>query len=165
MRAYLLRLLAPIALFLSGCTQPHSADPSELEAMIVRYTAKTPDAPLVLSQQLLSEKDWLLVDVRPEKERAISTLPNAISLDQFEARKASLSGQQIAAYCTVGLRSGQWVESIRKEGFDAYNLRGGVLSWTHAAGPLVDPSGASTVRVHVYAQKWDLVAPGYEGVW
>jgi sodium/bile acid cotransporter 7 len=91
-------------------------------------------------------------------------LPGAMSRTEFEARKDDFRNIPIVAYCTLGFRSGKFAAKLRGEGFDAYNLRGAILAWTHAGQPLVDAEG-ETRRVHVYGRKWNLVASEYEGVW
>jgi hypothetical protein len=58
-----------------------------------------------------------------------------------------------------------YVDQLREEGFDAENLVGSLLLWTHAGLPLEDADGNPTKRVHVYGKKWNLVADGYEAEW
>jgi len=105
-----------------------------------------------------------IVDVREPHERAVSMIPGAMSRTEFETRKDEFRDVPIVAYCTLGFRSGKYAAKLRDEGFDAYNLRGAILAWTHTGQPLVDAEG-ETRRVHVYGRKWNLVASGYEGVW
>lgn len=105
-----------------------------------------------------------VVDVREPHERAVSMIPGAMSRSEFEARKDEFRDVPIVAYCTLGYRGGKYAAKLRAEGFDAHNLRGAILAWTHAGQPLVDAQG-ETRRVHVYGRKWNLVASGYEGVW
>ena len=51
-------------------------------------------------------------------------------------------------------------------GVRAYNLAGGILAWVQAGGPVVDGrTGTPTRRVHVYGRKWNLLQPGWEGIW
>jgi rhodanese-related sulfurtransferase len=105
-----------------------------------------------------------IVDVREPHEQAVSMIPGAMSRTEFEARKDDFRDVPIVAYCTLGFRSGKYAATLHNEGFNAYNLHGAILAWTHAGQPLVDAEG-ETRRVHVYGRKWNLVASGYEGVW
>lgn len=105
-----------------------------------------------------------VVDVREPHERAVSMIPGAMSRTEFEARKDDFRDIPIVAYCTLGYRGGKYAAKLRAEGFDAYNLRGAILAWTHTGQPLINAEG-DTRRVHVYGRKWNLVASGYEGVW
>jgi sodium/bile acid cotransporter 7 len=107
----------------------------------------------------------VLVDVREPAERAVSTLPGAVSREAYLADDARYAGRPVVVYCTIGYRSGLFAAELRAAGVDATNLAGSLLAWTWAGGPLVDPTGAPTRRVHVYGPAWDLVAPGYEATW
>ena len=51
----------------------------------------------------------------------------------------------VIAYCTIGVRSGFLVRSLRRRGVNAVNMAGSILSWCHAGGELVDGvTGAET---------------------
>jgi len=112
------------------------------------------------------EDSFILLDCRTAAERAVSMVPGAISQEEFESSRDHYAGRKIAVYCTIGYRSGLYARELKGEGVDAFNLRGGVLSWAIAGGEFVDPAtGEDTKRVHVYGKKWDLLPPGYEAVY
>jgi len=100
-----------------------------------------------------------LVDVRGEEERETSRLPNAMSVEEYEAKRDSMGAHDCVCYCTIGYRSGAFAEKLAKSASprDAdvdvkyYNLYGSILAWTHAGGELVDANGAPTKRVHTFA--------------
>lgn len=163
MRWLLLLLLS------AGCAQ--AAPPTEaervraIEQMYEGYKkdfALAPAVDVAGYKELAAQGGTLLVDVRTPEERAVSMIPGAISLDELEEQ--ANTGQKVVAYCTIGYRSGQATEALRAEGWDAYNLEGSILAWTHSGGDLVGPEGP-TRKVHVYGRKWNLVADGYEAVW
>ncbi|KAK9822657.1 hypothetical protein WJX81_005079 [Elliptochloris bilobata] len=107
----------------------------------------------------------VLVDTRTQPEQQVSIIPGAVTVSQFEDLKAEVSGRQVVAYCTVGLRSGQYARDLRKEGFDASNLAGSILAWTQEGFSLVDgKTGKPTKRLHVFAEKWALQGDGYDAV-
>jgi len=113
------------------------------------------------------ENLWV-VDVRTPEEFSVSTLPGAMTVAEFESRIQREKPEQIVAFCTIGVRSGAWVDGMRAKGVMVENLEGGILGWTHLDAPLVDPGTRphrSTLRVHVNSAYWDLVAEGYEAVW
>ncbi len=115
--------------------------------------------------ELLRTGDVVLVDVREDDERRVSTIPGALSKAELERDAESYRGRRVVTYCTIGYRSGLYAAELRRRGFDAWNLSGSVLAWTHAGGPLVDEDGRETRRVHVYGAKWNLAADGYETLW
>ena len=111
-----------------------------------------------------SDEKYVLVDVRKEKERAVSIIDGAISKDEFNANKDNYRDHKVITYCTIGYRSGRVTIDLKKQGFDAYNLVGSVLLWSHARQIFKNPDGSATYRVHVYGNEWALLAENYEAV-
>lgn len=172
MQATTLALLLLAALPAAAVFARPPADDAGKRARIAElyrgYREKFPDVPGISPQELsgrLDDPDLVLVDVREPEERAVSTLPGAISREELAERSDELAGRRIVTYCTLGYRSGLVAESLREQGWDATNLEGSILGWTHAGGDLVDAEGQPTRRVHVYSKRWDLAADGYEPVW
>jgi sodium/bile acid cotransporter 7 len=147
---------------------PDAEKRARIEELCESYHRDFPDAPEItvdaLAGKLAGPEPPVLVDVRSDDEREVSTLPGAISKKEFEKHPGRFAGRQVVTYCTIGYRSGRFTEALVKKGWDAYNLRGSILSWTHVGGEL-DQGGTSTRRVHVYGKTWNLVAEGYEAVW
>jgi sodium/bile acid cotransporter 7 len=127
--------------------------------------AAVPDVDVwTLQRRLDAGEPLVLVDVRTEEERAVSTLPGAVAAEVVEADPDAFRGQRLVAYCTIGYRSGEWAEARAEDGLDVTNLRGSVLAWTHTGRALQGPDG-ETRRVHVYGRTWDLARTDYEAVW
>ncbi len=138
-----------------------------LERMIKDIRVDYPDVPTITASALresLGSGEIVLVDVRTDRERSVSTLPGAISAAEFESRLEELAGRTVVAYCTVGVRSSNYVREMRGRGVEALNLEGSVLSWTHIGGQLV-LDGVATDRLHVYGRRWNLAADGYRTTW
>lgn len=138
-----------------------------LERMLRDIREDYPDVPTITAAALrdsLGAGAIVLVDVRTDRERSVSTLPGAISADEFESRMEELAGRTVVAYCTVGVRSSSYVREMGRRGVDVLNLEGSVLAWTHIGGPLV-LDGVATDRVHVYGRRWNLAADGYRTIW
>lgn len=110
-------------------------------------------------------EQYVMIDVRPEAERAVSVIPGALSIDEFERNADSLNDKTLVAYCTAGYRSGVYARQQTSKGRSIFNLRGGVLSWCDHQQQLNDAEGNPTHRVHVYGKMWNLVSEPYEGVW
>lgn len=107
----------------------------------------------------------VLVDVRSDAERRISTLRGAITPAAYLRDLAAHGDAPVVAFCTLGVRAGAWAAEQCADGRRVGNLVGGLLAWTHVEGPLVGPDGAPTQRLHVSARTWNCVGGGYEGVW
>lgn len=135
-----------------------------IEALVADVEDRVGDVPVIRADALRLALDGasppVLLDVRTAEERAVSVIPGAI------VDAAALHpGATVIVYCTVGLRSGQTARELRERGFDALNLRGGILAWLAAGGTLVDARGVPTQRVHVYGRRWNAVPEGFEAVW
>lgn len=173
----LFRVLVPalilvLAQFLVGCGQPPSDDASRAARVAEMYMGyKTKDFPRIRDLSggevlvLAKTRPVVLVDVREPYERAVSTLPGAMSEEAFLAHRAETANATVVAYCTIGYRSGMFVRGMAHLNATVYNLRGGVLGWLHAGGELADPSGTPTNRVHVYGATWNLAPLKYQAVW
>jgi rhodanese-related sulfurtransferase len=87
----------------------------------------------------LARRDLLLVDVRQPAEVRRGRVRGAINipLGQLRARLAELDGdRQLAFLCHSGARSSCATAIAAKAGYDAINMRGGVIGWTRAGLPL-----------------------------
>jgi len=119
----------------------------------------------------------VVVDCRGPDEQDVSMIPGSLRQAEVDAlpgpeRRALLAGEgtTVVAACTIGYRSGKWVDKVRAEfgdAVDARNLRGSLLAWSHAGRPLVDglnPAQPST-RLHTYGKAWALPPDGVEAVY
>ncbi|MBC2732955.1 MAG: rhodanese-like domain-containing protein [Desulfobacteraceae bacterium] len=114
--------------------------------------------------RLLKDLDVIFVDVRKPEEQAVSMIPGAVTSEVFLADTERFRGQRIIAYCTISYRSGKLVAKLKRKGITMVNLKGGLLGWVHAGGPLVRGNLPVTV-LHVYGRKWDLAPAGIETVY
>lgn len=140
---------------------------NRIHAMVAEIRADFPEVPGVTPAELsglLDSGAVVLVDAREPQEREVSIIPGAIAREAFEANRSEFARMRVVVYCTIGQRSAQYVEQLRKEGIDAWNLEGSIVAWTHA-GRRLTASNGPTRRVHVYGERWDLAASGYESVW
>jgi rhodanese-related sulfurtransferase len=114
-----------------------------------------------LSRSLTTESNRetpILLDVRTEKEYAVSHLPGAIRVDPDadlpEFVKTLDHGAPVVAYCSVGYRSSRLVEKLEREGFtNAKNLEGSIFEWANKGYP-VERDGATVKEVHPYDAEW-----------
>jgi len=159
-------LLSPI-----GCSNNATASDAEdvvrIQEMYDRYRRDFPNVPGMTAVELINSQpdgNIVLVDVREPDEQQVSIIPGAISAQEFEAERENYRNSQIVVYCTIGARSGRYAAELIDDGFNARNLEGSILSWTHAGGSLVGPTGP-TKEVHVYGPTWNLAADSYHAVW
>jgi sodium/bile acid cotransporter 7 len=105
--------------------------------------------------QRVGDPSVVFVDVREPEEQAVSMIPGAVTSAVYLADPGRFGGQHIIAYCTISYRSGKLAAKMQRKGITIVNLKGGLLAWVHAGGPLV--RGNRPVEdLHVYGRKWDL---------
>ena len=88
-------------------------------------------------KQMIAETDSLvLLDVRrvPEFDGSLGHIPGAILLPlaELESRMIELEGfkeSEMIVICRGGDRSGGATRLLRENGFNAYNMNGGMLAW------------------------------------
>ena len=170
MKSSLLALLLVVGLTAQEPIPP-ADDAARVETILKMYRGYKENfprvrdvTPLQVEKMRAEGFPFVLVDVRKEKERAVSTIPGAISREEFERRREEFRGHLIISYCTIGYRSGRYLEKLARKGFQAANLAGSILLWAHQGGTLAH-EGKPTRRIHVYAETWDLAPAGFEGVW
>ena len=104
----------------------------------------------------------LLLDSREFKEYTVSHLNKAIyvgyknfnlskTLEKLPREKSS----KIVVYCSLGVRSENIAEKIKKAGYtNVYNLYGGIFEWKNDNNKVVNPQNKSTEKVHAYDKDW-----------
>lgn len=134
---------SPLPFLFSSCSSPAPPNPgtlSTVKAVVARATSLYPDVPPLATVELArllsppsspsaasTRLRLILVDVRSPAERAVSTLPTALSPAQFHALPAAdLAGATVVPFCTVGVRSGAWGRRLLRAA--AANGRDGVGS-------------------------------------
>lgn len=90
------------------------------------------------SEKIKKERNVVLLDVRTDSERKKNLIKGSyhipitsISTNENELKK--FKGAEIICYCQTGNRSLNAASKLKKLGFNASNLRGGILRW-NAAG-------------------------------
>lgn len=107
-----------------------------------------------------AKSNVIVVDVREEREQAVSMLPGAIPAARLVEEGGDVPippGATVVAYCTIGTRSGIFCCKLQDSRPDltVLNMRGSILAWAHEGGPLVRADGTPTNEMHVYASMFD----------
>ncbi len=165
--------LAPALVLVAatGCTGQAALTDAEklarVEEMVEEVERRFPEVEAVTVAEvgrLLETGSVVLVDARAPREREVSWIPGSITSEEFEQDPDRYADLTVVAYCTIGHRSSEYAKRQNEEGRRVLNLRGSLLSWTHAGAPLVGPDGP-TNRLHVYGETWDLAPARYETTW
>ena len=63
--------------------------------------------------------------------------------------------QKIIVYCSIGVRSEKFGESLQRQGYtNVRNLYGSLFAWKNKGYPIVNTEGNPTDSVHVYSKEW-----------
>ena len=85
-------------------------------------------------QKLLSNQNYIFLDVRTEQENDGGHIPNSThipvgSLEERIGEIEKFKDKKIVVYCRSGNRSAKGTAILIKYGFEAVNLTGGMLQW------------------------------------
>jgi len=86
-------------------------------------------------QKMLQQKpDAILLDVRTPEEYQSGRIPQSININlmdrAFMTQIALLDKEKpYFIYCRSGARSGQACAMMANQGFEVYNLAGGIIGW------------------------------------
>jgi sodium/bile acid cotransporter 7 len=130
-----------------------------------RYQEKFPDVAAIVPQKAMARsaggKKIIFIDTRRPEEMEVSTLPDAISKEQYLASPGKYEDHLKIAYCTIGYRSGIFSEKMGARGDKVVNLTGGILAWTLEGGR-VFRNNLPVKQVHVFAERWNYAPDDYE---
>jgi len=103
-------------------------------------------------KEMLDSGDVQLVDTREAYEVEAAHIPGSRHVDLSELTGAADSfdrDRPIVFYCRSGERSAMAADAFAADGFEAYNLGGGLLAWKDAGLPL-EPEGGEVVERTVH---------------
>eukprot|EP00933_Yihiella_yeosuensis_P010740 TRINITY_DN11756_c0_g1_i2.p1 TRINITY_DN11756_c0_g1~~TRINITY_DN11756_c0_g1_i2.p1 ORF type:complete len:721 (+),score=77.23 TRINITY_DN11756_c0_g1_i2:92-2254(+) len=120
-----------------------------------------------------AQRQYIFIDCRTLEERSVSIIAGmgcqVLSADEFKGvcTQYKWSNFVFVVYCTVGGRSGIFCDTILTEldskgeagALQMRSLMGGIASWCHAGGGLVDPMGMPTQRVNPWCQAFMDIFP------
>ena len=103
-------------------------------------------------QSLLSNQEFIILDIREENEFDISHIAGALRFEE-DVLDTLDKNKPVLVYCTVGLRSNKFAKRLQKQGFkDIYELKNGLIGWSNASLPLINSNQDQTKEVHVYSR-------------
>ena len=131
-----------------------------VEGLLKKYNSGT--VPYISVEELRMKQlngEVILLDTRSTEEFEVSHIKNAVLVgyDDFDlSRMPAVSKEkEIIVYCSLGIRSEEIGEKLKKAGFEnVRNLFGGIFDWKNTGYTVVDPEGNPTEKVHAYSQQW-----------
>ena len=118
--------------------------------------------PYITANELATPRvEVVLLDAREIEEYKVSHLKNAIHVgyDNFsliETKKfLSDNDAMIVVYCSIGVRSEDIAEKLKKEGHkNVYNLFGGIFEWKNNNFTVYNSKEEATENVHAFSKDW-----------
>ena len=143
MKKILLSLLAAIGLSTTGCSaQASQSAPSDSSAKSAPSDGIIVLAPQTFINQAKADTTSIILDVRTSKEYAEGHLAGAQQLDYLnpEAFDAGISkldkSRTYYIYCRSGKRSHGACLKMKKQGFNVFDMEGGILNWIKLGMPV-----------------------------
>lgn len=85
-----------------------------------------------------------LIDVRESYEREAGRIEGSRHIELARLASAAETiprDRPVVFQCRLGARSGLAARAFRSAGYDAYNLRGGILAWVDVGLPIAPTGG------------------------
>jgi rhodanese-related sulfurtransferase len=138
----------------SGYSQKH------MYKLLKQYNKES--IPYITSETLKNEaSEVILLDSREQKEYETSHIQDAIFVgyDFFNLntlkQKLPNKDSKIVVYCSVGVRSEDIGEKLKKAGYNnVYNLFGGIFEWKSNNNEVYNSDGKETDSIHTYSKEW-----------
>lgn len=157
-------MLSLVGMTLCGLGAWVLADDPDFESMKRKVRSRFPDVTQLSTGGLAA---WLsdpkrtqpiLLDVRTEKEFAVSHLRGAVRVEPSAKADDLLlhlaPGRPVVTYCSVGYRSSEFAERLKKAGVvSVYNLEGSIFQWANEGRP-IEADGRPADKVHPYNSKF-----------
>ena len=132
---------------------------SEIDQLLKEYNNRT--VPYISVEQLYEKKgEYLILDTRKKEEYAVSHIPGAIWVSEkvdesIYAFAKAKKDQPIVVYCSVGIRSEDFGENLKKKGFtNIKNLYGSIFAWKDAGYSVVNQNQQTTDSIHTFSRIW-----------
>lgn len=107
------------------------------------------------------QNNVIILDAREDREYKTSHLKNAIPVgyDFFNldtiTQKLPNKKKQIVVYCSIGIRSEDIAEKLKKAGYtNIFNLYGGIFEWKNNDLEILNSKEKPTDSVHTFSKEW-----------
>ncbi len=131
----------------------------KISEVLKKYNSET--IPYIKVDSLQKLSNVILLDAREKREFNVSHLPNSlyVGYQNFDLKKVKKllpsKDATIVVYCTLGVRSEDIAENLKKAGYTkVLNLFGGIFEWKNNGYRVFDTKNNETENVHVCNAYW-----------
>lgn len=131
----------------------------KISEVLKRYNSET--IPYIHVDSLQKLTNVIILDAREKREFDVSHLPNSkyVGYQNFDLKKVKKAFPnkeiKIVVYCTLGVRSEDIAEKLKKDGYtNVLNLFGGIFEWKNKGYSVFDVKNKETENVHVCNTYW-----------
>ncbi|PVW17332.1 rhodanese-like domain-containing protein [Marixanthomonas spongiae] len=142
---------------ISGFSQQRS-----LEDLLQQYNTRS--IPYISVEELRMKQmndSVVILDAREQKEYNVSHIASAkyVGFSKFSidsvANRIPNKNTPIVVYCSLGIRSEEISEKLKKAGYtNIENLYGGIFEWKNKDYPTVNNQGKETDSIHGFSKNW-----------
>jgi len=133
-----------------------------LDELLKQYnTQSIPYISIAELRMKMTQDIVLVLDAREFEEFEVSHIPSAnyVGFSTFSSEdiseKIKNKAAAIVVYCSLGIRSEEIGEKLKKIGFtNVKNLYGGIFEWKNKEYPIIDIEGKETEKVHTCTKSW-----------
>lgn len=112
-------------------------------------------------KDLQNTENIVLLDARKKQEYNISHIKNAIWVGHEAFKQDYVSSKfpdknvPIIVYCSIGVRSEDIGEKLKKAGYtNVKNLYGGIFDWKNQKRSIYNNKGVKTDSIHAFSKQW-----------
>jgi len=152
-----MKFISPVLIILIST---FSFSQETMSDLLKKYNTKS--IPYISVQELAMPKtNAIILDAREAKEFETSHIKNAICVgyDFFDlesiSEKIPNKDAKIVVYCSLGIRSEDIAEKLKKAGYNnVLNLYGGIFEWKNKDFTVYNSEGTQTEKIHTFSKEW-----------
>lgn len=132
---------------------------NDYQKLLEEYYTDFPTISCSEASRKLGNPSVVFLDTREKKEFNVSHIENAkcVGYDNFSMNSMKLipKDAEIIVYCSIGARSQDIGEKLKKAGYtNVKNLYGGFFQWNNSGLPKRSSTGSLTSKIHGYSKEW-----------
>ena len=138
----------------------HGISQETISELLKKYNSESV-AYISVQELAMPKTDAIILDAREAKEYSVSHLEHAIHVgyNAFDMstikKKIEDKSALIVVYCSLGIRSEDIAEQLKKAGYtNIFNLFGGIFEWKNNGFTVYNSEDKITEDIHAFSKGW-----------